>query len=110
MFIPKGVNYLFNNFNTLENYFLINHTFNFFNVNKHNKKSLKQKIKQSKFDYYTLSFGFKDFISSTAFGTIFNSGQLDVSYGLDIIFVIRFLKNRHIKQPQYFLSSFQMPF
>lgn len=63
-------------------------------------------------NYYTIAFGFKDFMSSTAFGTIFNSGQLDVSYGLDIVFVLSFLKKteKNIIIPHYLFSSLQMPF
>ena len=77
-----------------------------------------------------LSFGFKDFISSTSFGTVFNCGQLDMSYGFDIIFVVRSLKNKRLcfsRQPNVaasasslplhgffasasFFSGFQMPF
>lgn len=125
MFVPKGVEtqYLFNPLilNTSETAFLSNHTFICFN-NFSEKFFKSKKISSAKscgansisrdisnsFNYYTVAFGFKDFISSTAFGTIFNCGQLDISYGLDIIFVVRYVKNQHLLQPHYFLSSFQL--
>lgn len=123
MFIPKGVEtqYLFNPLllNSVENTFLSNHTFICFNTFSDSlskpgfvktKSSESTNFFNSSYNHYTVAFGFKDFISSTAFGTIFNCGQLDVSYGLDIIFVIRYVKNQHLLQPHYFLSSFQMPF
>ncbi len=120
MFIPKGIEtqYLFNPLllNSVENTFLSNHTFICFNnfsdplLKPNFTKTKSIQFFNSSYNHYTVAFGFKDFISSTAFGTIFNCGQLDVSYGLDIIFVIRYVKNQHLLQPHYFLSSFQMPF
>lgn len=123
MFIPKGVEtqYLFNPLllNSVENTFLLNHTFICFNTFSDSLskpgfvKTKSTTFSNSSYNHYaaaTVAFGFKDFISSTAFGSIFNCGQLDVSYGLDIIFVIRYVKNQHLLQPHYFLSSFQMPF
>lgn len=120
MFVPKGLEtpYLFNPLilNTCEASFLSNHTFICFNnfsekffKSKKNSFRLTSNVNSNSFNYYTIAFGFKDFISSTAFGTIFNCGQLDISYGLDIIFVVRYVKNQHLLQPHYFLSSFQLP-
>lgn len=35
--------------------------------------------------------------------------QFDTLYGLDIIIVFNFIKNRYLSQPKYLLSAYQMP-
>ena len=74
-------------------------------------KTQKKKINSRSYIFYsTMAFGFKDFLSSTSFSNFFASGQLETYYGLDIIFLLHFFKNKKILKPTYFLSSFQMPF
>ncbi len=119
IFIPKGINYIYYNFNKFEENYINQHIFNInsnyllnysnksFIYNK-NKNILFKKKQLLNFNYYNIAFGFKDFISS--FGTIFNYGQLLSTHGVDIIIIIRYLKNNNLKQPDYFLSSYQLPF
>jgi hypothetical protein len=74
-------------------------------------KSLSQVVPKSKSSgqsFYSVSFGFRDFISSTSFGSNNSCGELESSHGLDINFVVG-QYNRHTL-PQYFLSCFQIPF
>lgn len=111
-FLPKGKDYFFLSFKPLQQNFIKNH---YFYVSLKNKKktlsNFTNKKNSSIKTHYAIAFGFKDFISSTwlrNFGS--NCGDIESSYGIDIIFVISYLKNRNIQEPHYFLSNFQMPF
>lgn len=117
MFVPKGLHYIYYPLNTVEKNFFTHHTFicsNFLSASGGSKnKIFNQKRAQagvSKFNYYTVAFGFKDFISSTSFNAVLDGGQLENTHGLDIIFNIRYVKKNYIYQPNYFLSCFQLPF
>lgn len=121
-FLPYGKDYIFLNLNNLQNNFLQHHNFKTFFTQKiplgfFNKKIKFKKYKNlnnnNKHVHYSTSFGLKDFISSTwlsNFGC--NSGDIETTHGIDIIFVTRLLKNNslNLSKPQYFLSNFQMPF
>jgi hypothetical protein len=87
----------------------------FFGVNKESPRQRKLISNRNKhISFYTVSFGFRNFLSSTAFGNIFQCGPFntgtDSLHGFDINFVVNYPKNPHISVPQYFLSSFKMPF
>lgn len=99
IFVPKGAKYVFIHLNNSHELFLTGH-----HLVCHPFPCKSNS--NSKYKTYTIAFGLRDLSRIHSSSGAFISGQLDSSHGMEILFNIRYFSSL----PQYFLTSFQMPF